>query len=63
MKAEYRVFQFHEKWACRFLVDGRPHYEAHGTDGTGIKLYETESKAVAAGKRYTKKMTKLGFTE
>lgn len=61
MKASYKVWQFGDKWTCAFLVDGRYNYDAHGTCGTGVKLYDTEEKANEAGKRYIRKMLKLGF--
>lgn len=62
MKASYKVSPYYNRWTCAFLVDGRYNHDAHGTDGTGVKLYDTEEKAIAAGKRYVKKMLKLGFT-
>lgn len=63
MKASYTVEKCYcGEWCCNFLVDGHHDTDAHGTDGTGLKLYQTEEKAVAAGKRYLKKMKKNGFT-
>ena len=63
MTASYRVEKTHfGEWCCNFLVNGCRDNSAHGTDGTGLKLYQTEEKAVAAGKRYLKKMKQNGFT-
>lgn len=51
-----------DNFACCFLVDNRPNFDEYGTDRTGLKLYETQEKAVKAGKRYLRKMAKNGFT-
>ena len=62
MKASYYVYQSHANdWVCVFCCGGYPDTDAHGTDGTGCKLYATKEKAEAAGKRYLKKMQKNGF--
>jgi hypothetical protein len=62
MTANYKVEK--SRWndyICRFYIDGYPDRDERGTDGTGLKFYETEAKAEAAGKRYLKKMKKNGF--
>ena len=61
MKASYKVYKFQSEWTCEFRVADRPDFDAYGTDGTGCKLYASEEKAIAAGKRYLSKMKKLGF--
>lgn len=62
MTASYKVekSRFND-WTCRFLIDGIPDTDERGTDGTGLKFYETIEKAEAAGKRYLRKMKKNGF--
>lgn len=63
MTASYKTYKSRfGDWVCTFYVDGYPDFDERGTDGTGCKLYETEQKAIAAGKRYLKKMKKNGFT-
>lgn len=63
MKVSFKVYPHDDgRYVCRFLVDGRTDYDEHGTCGLGVKLYATKEKATAAGKRYVKKMAKLGFT-
>ena len=64
MKASYEVAKdFRGKeWICYFKVDGKADFDCRGTDGLGLKLYSTKEKAIAAGKRYLKKMQKNGFT-
>lgn len=63
MKASYKVekSRFDGKFICYFLVDGRTNKDERGTDGTGLKLYDSEDKAEAAGKRYLAKMKRNGF--
>ena len=63
MKASYRVekARFPGKYICYFFVDGRMNADERGTDGTGLKLYDSEDKAEAAGKRYLAKMKRNGF--
>ena len=48
-------------WCCYFLVGNKLNTDARGTDGTGLKIYDTIDKAENAGKRYIKKMQKNGF--
>lgn len=48
-------------WCCYFLVGGRYNTDERGTDGTGLKIYDTFDKAMAAGERYLRKMAKNGF--
>lgn len=64
MKAGYRVERstVHGKFVCWFLINGRVNKDERGTDGTGIKFYDSREKAEAAGKRYLRKMKKNGFT-
>lgn len=63
MKASYRVekARFPGKYVCYFFVDGRMNVDERGTDGTGLKLYDSEDKAEAAGKCYLAKMKRNGF--
>lgn len=62
MKASYKIFKCYlGGWCCEFYVGNDKNYEERGTDGTGLKIYETREKAEAAGKRYLKKMQKNGF--
>lgn len=62
MKASYIVEKSRfGDWQCTFFVGGYPNFDERGTDGTGLKFYETEEKAIAAGKRYLVKMKKNGF--
>ena len=63
MKASYKVekSRFDGKFICYFLVDGRTNKDERGTDGTGLKLYDSEDNAEAAGKRYIAKMKRNGF--
>ena len=62
VEVSFKVYPYNGRWVCRFLVDGRPDYDERGTYGLGVKLYDTKEKATAAGKRYVKKMLKLGFS-
>ena len=62
MTAAYKVEQtYFGEYACYFLIDGKCDTDERGTNGTGLKLYQSEEKAEAAGKRYLKKMQKNGF--
>lgn len=63
MNASYKVekSRFPGKFICYFFVNGRVNSDERGTDVTGLKLYDSESKAEAAGKRYLAKMKKNGF--
>ena len=63
MKASYKVekSRLPGKQVCYFFVDGRMNTDERGTDGTGLKLYDSEDKAEVAGKRYLAKMKKNGF--
>lgn len=62
MKASYKVERSRfGDWVCTFYINGRLDYDERGTNGTGCKLYESEAKAEAAGKRYLKKMQNNGF--
>ena len=63
MVASYATHKAHwgDQWVCTFLIDGKADRTARGTDGTGCKLYDTEAKAIAAGKRYITMMRKNGF--
>lgn len=63
MDASYKVekSRFPGKFICYFFVNGRMNSDERGTDGTGLKLYDSEDKAEAAGKRYLAKMKRNGF--
>ena len=63
MTASYKIDKCYlGGWCCYFYAGGYPNTDEHGTNGTGVKIYETKEKAEAAGKRYIKKMAKNGFT-
>ena len=63
MKARYSIERHYNSndYVCYFKIDGRSNFDERGTNGTGLKIYETKEKAEAAGKRYIKKMQKNGF--
>lgn len=62
MTASYKVEKSYlGDWCCYFYAGGFPNTDERGTNGTGLKLYESKDKAEAAGKRYLKKMAKNGF--
>lgn len=64
MKASFTVkksFTRENEYVTCFYVDGFKDTDERGTEGTGCKLYPTKEKAIAAGKRYLKKMQKNGF--
>lgn len=63
MKASYCVEKGYNdnSYICYFKIDGKPNYGERGTDGTGLKIYSTEEKAISAGKRYIRKMQANGF--
>ena len=63
MKASYKVYEapWGSDYVCSFYVGGEINYDVRGCDGTGCKIYGNKKKAIAAGKRYLKKMQKNGF--
>ena len=43
------------QYAVSFFAFGVMDNDYRGTNGTGMKVYDTEDKAIAAAKRYTKR--------
>ena len=64
MTASYKVFysKLRDQYVCMFHVNKRLNKDERGTDGTGVKLYDSFKQADEAGKRYLRKMSKNGFT-
>lgn len=63
MKVGYKVSKvtYGTGYAVTFYLGGYPDLSAHGTSGTGCKIFETKEQAVRSGKRYVKTMNSRGF--
>ena len=59
LTAEVRHFsplgEWNGQYAVHFFALGTPDNDYRGTNGTGLKVYDTEDKAIQSAKRYVRR--------